>query len=469
MDPDICYRAIIARDTRFDGKFFTGVTSTGIYCRPVCPARTPARRNCMFFPSPAAAQEAGFRPCLRCRPEIAPGLPASNGTGALVARALRLIDEGALDTDSVDVFAGRLGVGERHLRRLFLEKIGAAPMAVAQNRRILFAKKLLTETRLSITDICFASGFSSVRRFNDTMLAALGRAPRDFRRITQPPVRGRIELKFAYRPPFDWDGLLVFLAPRAIPGVERVAAGIYSRTIRIHDTAGFVSVSHQPERNCLTACLDLSSSRDLAVVVHRLRRMFDLACDPHEVQSCLARDPLFRSLRPGVRLPGGWDPFELGVRAILGQQISVPAATTLAGRLVAAFGDRSPYGLLFPAPAKLAESDIAGIGLPAQRAASIRSLAEAAARGDFGSPGASLDETVRSLRGLSGVGPWTAQYLAMRAYQDPDAFPSGDLALRRAAGNLTSRDLESRAERWRPWRAYAALNLWRLYAEQARD
>jgi AraC family transcriptional regulator of adaptative response / DNA-3-methyladenine glycosylase II len=461
LDAAICYRAILARDARFDGKFFTGVASTGIYCRPVCPARTPARRNCRFFPSAAAAQEAGFRPCLRCRPEIAPGLPAYNGTGAVVARALRLIDEGGLDGDSVESLAGRLGIGDRHLRRLFLEQVGASPVAVAQNRRILFAKQLLTDTRLPVTAICFSSGFASVRRFNDTMLRALGRAPRDFRRLAGPRARGGIELKLAYRPPFDWDGLLAFFAPRAIPGVERVEDGVYSRTIRAGETTGFVSVENRAAGNCLVARLDLSSTRDLAAIVQRLRAMFDLACDPHEIHARLSRDRLFRGARPGVRLPGGWDAFELGVRAILGQQISVAAATTLAGRLAAAFGDRCPHGVLFPAPERLAAADLRSIGLPESRAASIRALAASEA---LQSDAPAAEESIAALAALPGVGPWTAEYLAMRALRHPDAFPSGDLALRRASGGLTARELKRRAEAWRPWRAYAALYLWRMYA-----
>ncbi len=452
LDPDICYRAIASRDARFDGKFFTGVTSTGIYCRPVCPARAPARRNCRFFLSAAAAQEAGFRPCLRCRPEIAPGLPAFNGTGAVVARALRLIEEGGLDDVGVDRLAERLGVGDRHLRRLFLEQVGASPVAVAQNRRILFAKHLLTDTRLPVTEVCFSSGFGS-------MLRALGRAPRDFRRLAGAAPAGAIRLKLGYRPPFDWEGLLGFLGPRAIPGVERVEGGVYSRTIRIGETTGFVSVENRAARNCLVASLEISSTRDLAAIVQRLRAMFDLDCDPQEIHARLSRDRLFRGARAGVRIPGGWDAFELGVRAILGQQISVAAATTLAGRLAAAYGETTPRGVLFPRAETLATADIAG--LPAARAGSI--LALAASNGSAAGA-ATVEDLDASLRAIPGVGPWTAQYLAMRAYRHPDAFPSGDLALRRAAGDLTARELERRAESWRPWRAYAALHLWRQYA-----
>lgn len=345
LDPRACYRALKTRDARFDGRFFTAVRSTGVYCRPVCPAPTPRQENCIFVPCAAAAQEAGFRPCLRCRPETSPGTPAWLGTSATVSRALRLISEGALDEGSLDELAARLGVGDRHLRRLFVKHLGASPLAVAQTRRILFAKKLIDETRLPMTEVGFAAGFSSIRRFNDAIRATYKRTPSDLRRAvgrqrTTGAVSG-LTLKLAFRPPFDWGSMASFLAGRATPGVESVGADFYRRTIDIDGTHGIVEVRPAPGTHHLIAQIRLASPAVLILVTERLRRIFDLGADPDQISTHLRADTRLAACvraQPGVRIPGAWDGFELAVRAILGQQVSVKAATTLAGRIAAAHG-----------------------------------------------------------------------------------------------------------------------------------
>jgi AraC family transcriptional regulator of adaptative response / DNA-3-methyladenine glycosylase II len=473
LDPAICYRALQSRDARFDGRFFTAVRSTGVYCRPVCPARTPRRENCVFLPCAAAAQEAGYRPCLRCRPEASPGTPAWLGTSATVSRALRLIGDGALDAEGVDALAGRLGIGARHLRRLFLEHLGATPVAIAQNRRVLFAKKLIDETALPMAQIAHAAGFASLRRFNDAVLHTYGRAPRDLRRRAAPDARaGVTRLHLAYRPPYPWRAVLDFLSARATRGVEQVTGDVYRRSFRHGDTAGWLEVAAVPGRNELRAWIHHARPLVLIRLAQRLRAVFDLEADPEEISRSLGGDPVLRrGLRrlPGVRVPGAWDGFELAVRAILGQQVSVTAASTLAGRLAAAFGEALPAdaapadggpALLFPTPASLAGADLRAIGLTGARAHAVRSLAEAVAAGRLLlEPSPDPSATVAQLTALPGIGPWTAEYVAMRALREPDAFPATDLGLRRALG-VSSAELARRAERWRPWRGYAAMLLW---------
>jgi AraC family transcriptional regulator, regulatory protein of adaptative response / DNA-3-methyladenine glycosylase II len=439
LDADACYRAVKTRDTRFDGRFFTGVITTGIYCRPVCPATTPLRKNCVFFACAAAAQEAGFRPCLRCRPETSPGLPAWNGTSATMTRALRLISDGALDNDSVEDLAARLGIGERHLRRLFDEHLGASPISIASTRRFLLAKKLLTETSVPVTDICYAAGFSSVRRFNDVMRAAYGRAPRELRGKSSA-TGNAIQLTLPFRPPYNWKALMRFLAPRAIPGVEQVSDECYRRKL----PDGFVEVRPVPKTNYLVVQLETANIRELGSLVERLRRLFDTDAPIADIEAYLASDPRLAqtvATNSGLRVPGAWDAFELSVRAILGQQVTVKGATTLAGRIVEKFGG-------FPTPQAMAEDDLSGIGLPAARTRSLRAVAEAFATRNI--------RFAEDLQGLPGIGEWTAQYIAMRAFNEPDAFPSTDLGLIRAAG----REVQQQAEAWRPWRAYAAMHLW---------
>lgn len=476
LDPRACYRALRSRDARFDGRFFTGVTSTGIYCRPVCPARTPARRNVSFYATAAAAQEAGFRPCLRCRPEAAPGTPAWRGTRTTVSRALRLLAESPGDRPpSVEDLAARLGVGDRHLRRLFAQHVGASPVSVAQTHRLLFAKRLIDETRLPMAHVAVAAGYASVRRFNAAVRNAYGKPPTALRRLRAAPANGAgIVLDLAYRPPYAWDAMLAFLARRAVPGVEAVEGGEYRRSIRLDGSAGVVAVSCVPEAHALRARFHIQDTSKLLQAVSRLRDVFDLHADAAQIDAHLAGDPSLAPLvaaRPGLRVPGAWDPFELAVRAVLGQQVSVAAARTLAGRLVDAFGEAlpAPYAdaalrRLFPAPERLAGANLTRLGLTRARAATLRSLARAVAEGrvcfDAGSdPGTLLEQLQR----LPGIGPWTAQYIGMRALEDPDAFPAGDLGLRAALADgspWSESRLAARAERWRPWRAYAALHLW---------
>ena len=476
LDFDACDRARLARDPRFDGRFFIGVTSTGIYCRPICPAPTAKQKNIKYFPSAAAAAEAGFRPCLRCRPEAAPGTPAWLGTSATVRRALRLIQEGALDTQSVEQFATRLGIGPRHLHRLFVQHLGASPVAVAQTRRLHFAKHLIDDTRLAMTDIALASGFGSLRRFNDAFRQTYGRAPRDLRR-GQLGLGGKHEalrLRLAYRPPYDWAALRDFLAARAIPGVERVEDDGYSRSVEVAGKAGRIEV--RPVRG--VTALELSvhglGPECLFSVVSKVRQVFDLAADPADVRAVLKKEALLAPLlrkRPGLRVPGAWDPFEIAVRAVLGQQVSVAAARTFATRIVAAHGQPLPApagGIthLFPSPETLAAADLSGIGLTGARVATLRALAKAVRDGEVDLLNG--EEVRRSLLAVPGIGPWTAEYIALRGLSDPDAFPAGDLVLQRMAGGpkrLTERQLLARAEQWRPWRAYAVLHLWRASAE----
>jgi AraC family transcriptional regulator of adaptative response / DNA-3-methyladenine glycosylase II len=479
MDHDACYRVFSTRDARFDGRLFVAVKTTGIYCRPICPARTPKRENVVFFPSAAAAQEAGFRPCLRCRPEISPDLRSWRGTSNTVSRALALIEAGAMDAGGVEALAERLGVGERHLRRLFNQQLGASPVAVAQTRRVLLAKQLIHETQLSMTEVAMAAGFGSVRRFNETFREMYGRPPATLRRSRAQhgsTYNDAVVLKLSYRPPYDWDALMSFLSARAIPGVELVTARRYSRTIELDGAQGRISV--EPGKgDWLKATISFPRLQALPAIITRIRRVFDLAADPLAIGAHLARDPALAPLvaaRPGLRVPGAWDGFELAVRAILGQQITVPAATRLLGKLVNEYGAELDAGLLdgdglarvFPAPAILAGADISRLGMPGARARALSELAKAVVADPliFG-PKRSLDEAIAQLRALAGVGEWTAQYIAMRELREPDAFPAADIGLMRAMADgdgrrPAPRQLLARAERWRPWRAYAALHLW---------
>ncbi|HEX2658653.1 MAG TPA: AlkA N-terminal domain-containing protein [Polyangia bacterium] len=478
LDHAACYRAVCLRDARFDGRFFTGVKTTGVYCRCVCPAKTPLARNVAFFPSAAAAQEAGFRPCLRCRPETAPELAAWRGTSNTVARALGLIEAGALDDAGVDGLADRLGVGGRQLRRLFRDHLGASPIAVAQTRRILLAKQLIHETRLPMAQIAFASGFGSIRRFNEAFAALFGRPPGDLRRSAQPEVpvgpHGEIALLLRYQPPYDWPAMLEFLRRRAITGLEHVSADGYARAVELSGAQGTVAVTHG-EGNALRVAVRFPRLSALPAIIARLRRVFDLAADPVAIGAHLAKDPALATLvkaRPGLRVPGAWDGFELAIRAVLGQQITVGAAVKLAARLVAAYGARltAPGGALthvFPRPEALASVDLSSLGMPRARAAALSAVAAAAvADPRVFDATTDLEQAVQRLRAIRGVGEWTAQYIALRQLREPDAFPAADVGLMRAlaacdAGAApSSAQLLRRAEAWRPWRAYAAQHLW---------
>lgn len=475
LDADACYRAIATRDARFDGRLFIAVKSTGIYCRPICPARTPKRENLAFYPSAAAAQEAGYRPCLRCRPESAPDLGVWRGTSNTVSRALALIEKGGLDGADVEALAERLGVGERQLRRLFRRHVGASPVAVAQTRRVLLAKHLIHETRLPMSEVALAAGFGSIRRFNETFQQLFGRAPSTLRRGTGAASlgpAGEVAILLPYRPPYDWPAMLAFLRARAIPGVEVVARDGYTRTIEVAGAHGTVAV-RPAAGNSLRATIRFPQLSALPTIVARLRRVFDLIADPEVIGAHLSEDPRLAPLvaaRPGLRVAGAWDGFELAVRALLGQQITVAGAATLAGRLVAAYGKPLPAGEglshVFPGAERLADADLSSLGLTRARATALGSLARAVVADPqiFG-PRRSLEEAIVKLRALPGIGEWTAQYIAMREMREPDAFPAADLGLMRAMADRKGRRptpvaLLARAERWRPWRAYAAQHLW---------
>ena len=477
LDHNACYRAISQRDARFDGRFFTGVKTTGVYCRPVCPARTPLSKNVIFYPTAAAAQEAGFRPCLRCRPETAPDMAAWRGTSNTVSRALTLIEHGALDEDDIDGLAGRLGLGERQLRRLFRQHLGASPVAVAQTRRILLAKQLIHETHLPMTEIAFASGFGSVRRFNETFQKLFGRPPGELRRSSKPDAlpgqTGEIVLLLRYHPPYDWPATLEFLRQRAIAGIEFVAVNRYARSVQFDGVQGTVAVE-PADGNALRATVRFPKLSALPAIIARLRRVFDLAADPLAIAAHLARDPTLSPLvkaRPGLRVPGAWDGFELAIRAVLGQQITVVAAARLAGRLVAAHGERlqvpdENLTHVFPQPESLASADLINLGMPRSRAAALSAVAAAAiADRRLFDANCRLDHAVKRLRAIQGVGEWTAQYIALRQLREPDAFPAADVGLMRAIANREGRrhssaELLERADSWRPWRAYAAQHLW---------
>ncbi|WP_067172480.1 DNA-3-methyladenine glycosylase 2 family protein [Microtetraspora niveoalba] len=501
LDFDSCYAAVSARDSRFDGRFYTAVTSTGIYCRPVCPARTPARKNVRFYRHAAGAEAAGFRPCRRCRPELSPGAPGWDVRADLVGRALRLIGDGEADDHGVGGLARRLNVTERHLHRLFVAELGTGPLAVARTRRLLLAKQLLTETRLSITDVAFAAGFGSVRQFNAAMKESYGFAPGDLRKANGPLSGGAsphlfphgLTLRLHYRPPYDAAPMFRYLAARAIPGTESVtlpeppeqgAGGpdgrspgeaTYLRAV----PGGWITLVPMADHIRLTVRTD--DTRRLARFVARCRRLLDLDADPEPIASALGATSLAPLVaeRPGLRVPGAFDGFELAVRAVVGQQISVAGARTLLGRIAARAGtvvdvaapdrdgrETAAVTTLFPTADRLAGADLTGIGLTDRRVATLRALAEAVAEGRIDLDGAEdVPETTAKLLEIPGIGPWTASYVALRALGDPDAWPGGDLVLKKTMQCLGIP--AEHAERWRPWRAYAALHLWSSSAPPA--
>jgi AraC family transcriptional regulator, regulatory protein of adaptative response / DNA-3-methyladenine glycosylase II len=479
---ETCYRALQSRDPRFDGLLFVGVTSTGIYCRPVCPARTAKLENCRFFGSAAAAQEAGFRPCLRCRPETAPDLASWRGTSNTVSRGLALIADGALDGDdaNVEALAERLGIGERHFRRLFVQHLGASPIAVAQTRRVLFAKQLIHETAMPMTEVALAAGFGSIRRFNEIFRELFERPPSALRRKTSSrsfsPEAG-VTLRLRYRTPYDWDSILDYLRARAISGVEVVENGSYLRTVGMDGFTGSVQVTNLPERQSLCVNIRFPRVQSLPAIISRVRRLFDLGADIETIDTHLSLDPLlapFVAQRPGLRAPGGWDGFELAVRAILGQQVSVAAGRRLAEQLVASHGERVSTDFVseprlthvFPEAQHLALAKSMEIGMPAARRSALKELAEAAAADpNLFRPFGTIEEAIARLRKIRGVGEWTAQYIALRALRETDAFPAADIGLLRGAevvdgARSTAPNLLLRSESWRPWRAYAAQHLW---------
>ncbi|MGE0785747.1 MAG: AlkA N-terminal domain-containing protein [Sandaracinaceae bacterium] len=458
LEDATCYRALSARDKRFDGEFFVGVTTTGVYCRPVCPARTPRATRCRFFRCAAEAEKEGFRACFRCRPELAPGAAPIDARPRLLRAALSRIEEGALDGASVDDLASELGVTARHLRREMQRELGAGPNELAQQRRLARAKQLLADSAWPVSRVAFASGFSSLRRFNAAFRERFGAPPSEVRRGSFDEESCPVRLDA--RGPFAWDALLTFLRARATPGVEHIRGGRYRRTLSIGEHAGWIEARCEHERVHLDVAPTLLPV--LAAVVARVRRLFDLDAAPARVHETLSPDRLLaRRLErtPGLRVPGCIDAFEMVVRAILGQQISVAGATTLAGRIAAAHGE--PIATPWPELSRLTPSATAIAsasplpGMPRARAATIQRVAEAFASGQRLGPGVDASW----LSATKGIGPWTAQYVALRAGADPDAFPTTDLGLLKASG-LSPAALAQRAEAWRPWRAYAAIALW---------
>lgn len=477
-DFESCYRAVRSRDARFDGWFFIAVTSTGIYCRPSCPAVTPKRANVRFYPSAAAAHHAGFRACKRCRPDAVPGSPEWDSRADLAGRAMRLIADGVVDREGVAGLARRLCYTERHLNRLLVAEVGAGPLALARARRAHTARLLIETTDLPISEVAFAAGFASIRQFNDTVRAVFAVTPRELRKARGcrgESAPGAISLRLPYRRPFDGSGLLNFLGVRAVRGVEQFADGTYRRTLRLPHGAGVVELSDgQDHVRCL---LRLKELRDLGTAVQRCRRMLDLDADPVAVNGILCAHPLMAPLihrNPGQRVPGTVDGDELAMRAVLGQQVSVERARTLAGRLVSRCGEPLPESLaepeggltrLFPEPAAVAEAGLEALTMPAARRDALRGLASALAEGGLVlDPGADREEARQRLLEFRGIGPWTASYIAMRALGDPDAFLPTDLGVRRAivslGGAVDPATISALSGRWRPWRAYATQHLW---------
>lgn len=484
LDTAAAYRALAARDRRFDGLFFVGITSTGIYCRPICPARTPNRANCRFFTSHEAAEKQGFRPCLRCRPELAPGAAPVDFAQRTARLLAQRIEEGLADDGArMEEIAMQFHMSSRQLRRIVQKELGVAPIELMQTRRLLLAKQLLTETHLTVTEIAFASGFSSLRRFNDAFLRRYRMAPSRLRRasggsdLSDAASGGTSVLQLAYRPPFDWDALLDFLGRRAIAGVEAVADDAYLRTVRIGVHTGWIAVRHLPEKLALGVEFSHSLAPALPALLGRVRQLFDLDARPDLIDGQLGADPALGAwvrAHPGQRVPGAFDPFELAVRAILGQQVTVKAASTLAGRFAAAFGEtlttsHAALSLLTPAAATIAKAQparIARLGIVGARARSLVALARALDGTALQlEPGADPVATVAALESLPGVGPWTAQYIAMRALRWPDAFPRGDAALLAVLG-VGERAAQTLSVNWRPWRSYAVMHLWRQGARR---
>ncbi|WP_346839358.1 AlkA N-terminal domain-containing protein [Microbulbifer sp. SAOS-129_SWC] len=496
LDPAICSSARLARDHRFDGRFFTAVKTTGIFCRPICPARPPLERNVTYYATAAEAVDAGFRPCLRCRPDAAPGSPAWGLVSATVQRALQLM-RSEREAQSIERLAERLGVSSRYLRRLFTEHLGVSPLAVWQAERALFAFTLLRDTNLPIAAIAYESGFNSLRRFNGVFRQIYRRTPSDVRReprhgerevpggATAVESRRTARLYLSYRPPFHWAQLLAFFRARALAGVERVEGDVYLRSFAIDGMRGVLRVRDDAAGNRLVVDVSGEGGAALYLLNQRLRRLFDLDADTGAITAVLGSDPLLAqqiARSPGVRLPGAWDPFEYALRAILGQQISVAAATTIAGRVVARYGQTfvdadGAEQRLFPTAAQLAAADFEGLGVTRARARTLREFVAATLDGRVNFAEPDLDSWCTAVTQLPGIGDWTAHYIAMRGLSMPDAFPASDLGILQALGEhgqkakpkqalgehgqkAKPKQALARAESWRPWRAYGALLLW---------
>ncbi|WP_165979368.1 bifunctional transcriptional activator/DNA repair enzyme AdaA [Paraburkholderia guartelaensis] len=472
LDPDTCYQTMLSKDRRFDGWFFVGVSSTGIYCRPVCPVRTPQRQNCHFFANAAAAERAGFRPCLRCRPELAPGNGLLDVSSRLAYAAASLIEEGFLNAGSLAALAARVGVTDRHLRRIFDAQFGVSPMEFAQTQRLLMAKRLLTDTRLPVNAVALAAGFGSVRRFNDLFLKQYGLNPLRFRKETNAPNAPRAEnvtFPLGYRPPFCWSGILAFLARRQIAGVEHIGDEIYTRTLALShkggDIHGWISVRHTPQRYALEVTLPMSLMPAVGQLLPRVRRLFDLDSRPDLI------DPHLGDLAaglPGMRVPGAMDGFEIAVCALAGQSPQSTSTQRILARIAERFGTRinAPQALtrVFPSAAMLAREPVSALedtGMTRKRAEAIVALASDVSSGRVRlEPAAPLEETLHALRNIHGISEWAVQYIAMRALAWPNAFPPSDLKLNRQLGYASASALGRRAEQWEPWRAYATLHMW---------
>ncbi len=481
LDAQACYRALVAHDARFDGAFFVGVKTTGIYCRPVCRARTPRQDRCEFFMRAALAERAGFRACFRCRPERAPGHSSVDAVSRLVASAARKIDEGALNRGSIEELASELGVGARHLRRTMRDELGVGPMELGLSRRIALARELLLGTSLPVTEVAFASGFSSVRRFNDAYRRSQGMTPSDVRRPGgSDPAGNVLRVVLDVRPPFDASLAFAFLRARAVRGSEAFSGDTYSRAVSMNGASGIVTVRAAKGRHAIVVEVSPSLGPSLMTIAARTRCLFDSDADPTSIGEHLSRDGLLAkrvAARPSLRVMGAFDPFEWTVRAVLGQQISVRGALTIAGRLVAKLGAPVKADGVLDAPAfawpdanRLAgarEETIVSLGVTRARAATVLRLARAVAGGTLVLDRTADPRTTReALLALPGIGPWTAQYIEMRALGWPDAFPAGDLGLRKALGGVSVAECEARSLPWRPWRAYAAAHLWMGLAEE---
>jgi len=473
LDSHTCYRALRARDARFDGRFFVAVSSTRIYCRPVCTVKPPKRENCRFYPSAAAAESGGYRPCLRCRPELAPGNASVDATSRVAQAAASLIEDRALDEEGLEAVASRLGITDRHLRRAFGAEFGVSPVEFAQTQRLLLAKRLLTDTAMPVTDVAFASGFGSLRRFNALFKQRYRLQPGQLRKhvkISGAASSDALNFELSFRPPYDWPVVSAFLGARAIAGVETVEDGRVRRTARVRvdgkEHLGWIEVSLSQKKPALRVTVSASLAKALPPVLSRVKALMDLACNPAEVALALGA---LAKRHPGLRVPGAFDGFEVAVRAILGQQVSVAAARTVAGRFAEAFGEPldTPFDSLnriFPAADRVAElpyGRIARLGMPGARARTVRALARAVADGGLDlMPNADIEATLEKLRALPGVGEWTAQYIAMRALAWPDAFPHTDLGVMKALGETDARRVLAAGAAWRPWRAYAVMHLW---------
>lgn len=478
------YKALVARDSRFDGVFFVGVTSTGIYCRPICPVKTPKEANCVFFNGAQEAEQARFRPCLRCRPELAPGNAPVDDSQRIAHLIMERLEDGTIGDDAgLDAIAYQFELSSRQIRRIVRKELGVAPIQLILTRRLLLAKQLLTETQLPVTEIAFASGFSSLRRFNDAFRSRYSLSPTHLRRkAAQDTGSGQREttstLQLAYRPPYDWAGVLAFLSARQLKGVEWATDSFYARTVQLGDHQGWIKVTQAKDKNALLMEFTHSLTPVLPTLLRRTRELFDLDARPDMIAAQLGKDPRLAPLvkqTPGMRVPGAFNGFELGVRAIIGQQVTVKAATTISCRFAEAFGEPivtpfSDLNRLTPAAERIARAsvdDVAKLGIVSARSKSIIALAQAqnsgAARLDGGIH-RNPDEVIRQLIELPGIGPWTAHYIAMRALRWPDAFPKDDIAVRNNLGGVSAKQAEEMSSAWRPWRSYAVLHIWRKSA-----